>query len=139
MLRLFTGTVRCRFSKGSDNLRSLGIYLQRHQLRSFQPHFRVQEAKHSEKTEHIVLTREIIRTMTETSYFDIGTIVIPVTQQASIIAIDLYLTNDKKRPYLSNNFPISGFPRSLADGEPLKKTRESSPSHNPRKRAACLT
>lgn len=125
-LRLFTGTIRCRFSKGSDNLRSLGIYLQRHQLRAFQPHFRMQEAKYSERANNIVLTREIIRTMTETSYFDIGTIVIPVPQQASIIAIDLHLTNDKKKPHPFNGFPISGFPRSLANGEPLKRTRESS-------------
>ncbi|KAF2255943.1 hypothetical protein BU26DRAFT_498691 [Trematosphaeria pertusa] len=54
--------------------------------------------------------------------FDVGSIVIPVSQQTGVVSIDLHLTNDKRNPHPFSGFPISGFPRSLADGEPLKRT-----------------
>lgn len=60
--------------------------------------------------------------MTETGCFDVGSIVIPVSQQTGVVSIDLHLTNDKRNPHPFSGFPISGFPRSLADGEPLKRT-----------------
>jgi len=53
-------------------------------------------------------------------------IVIPVTSESALLSVDLHLTNDRMKPTLCTGFPISGFPRSLADGEPLKRTSESS-------------
>ncbi|KAF2462522.1 FabD/lysophospholipase-like protein [Lindgomyces ingoldianus] len=113
------GTIRCRFARGSDNLRNLGVYIMRHQRHPFQPYFKVQEARHGERTQYIYLIREIIRMMTETASFDVGSIVIPVSQQTALVAIDLHLIDEKK----SSGIPISGFPRSLAEGEPLKRPK----------------
>lgn len=116
------GTICCRFAKGSDNLRSLGLYLKRHQLHSFQPYFRIQEAKHSERAKQVPISRDVIRMVTDISYFDIGLITIPVYQQSSMVSIYLHLTDDHEKPSLACGFPISGFPRNLAEGEPLRRS-----------------
>lgn len=116
------GTICCRFPKGSDNLRYLGLYLQRHQLHSFQPYFRVQEAKHAERVQIIPISRDVIRLVTDISYFDIGSIVIPVSERGSLVSISLHLTDDKEKHRLAWGFQISGFPRSLAEVEPLRRT-----------------
>ena len=108
--------------KGSDNLRNLGLYMQRHQLHSFQPYFKIQETKHGEKAQYVNLTREIIGGMIDTGHFDVGSIVIPVSKDSGLVSINLHLTNDKRKPHPFSGFPVSGFPRNLAEGEPIKRT-----------------
>ncbi|KAF1965273.1 hypothetical protein BU23DRAFT_604288 [Bimuria novae-zelandiae CBS 107.79] len=125
---IIQGTIGCRFGKGSDNLRALGGYMQRHQLYSFQPYFKVQEVKQGDKAQTIKLTQEIISTMINTGYFSVGSIVIPVSKEVAFVSINLHLSDDKKKPHPFSGFPISGFPRSLADGETIKKTTSSSTS-----------
>ena len=101
--------------------------MQRHQLHSFQPYFKLQEVKQNEKAQTITITQEIISMMINTGYFSVGSIVIPVSKEAAFVAINLHLSNDKKKPHPYSGFPISGFPRSLADGETLKKTSKYVP------------
>ncbi|KAF2188984.1 hypothetical protein K469DRAFT_684250 [Zopfia rhizophila CBS 207.26] len=110
------GTICCRFERGSDNLRSLGRFMQKHQHQSFQPYFQIQEVNHEKVAQKIHISPEIIKNMTEFGYFDIGSIVIPVSLQMGFVSMDLYLRNDTKGPH-----PISGFPRRLADEESLKR------------------
>lgn len=124
------GTVQCRFGSGSDNLRNLGDYIRKHQRPNFQPFFHVKEVKHEESAQDIYITARVVHEMTDRGLFHLESIVIPVTSESSLLSIDLHLTDDRMKPHVRPGFPISGFPRSLADGEPLKKAT-SPPSPNP--------
>ena len=115
----------CRFAKGSDNLRNLGIFLQNRQLQSFQPHFRVHEIGNESTAQTIVVDPNIIKGMRDFGFFDVKSIVIPVSAQTGSICIDLHLTTEPT--YV---FPISGFPRNLADTAPLKRTSKMRQSLN---------
>ncbi|KAF9738488.1 hypothetical protein PMIN01_03771 [Paraphaeosphaeria minitans] len=116
------GMIRCRFAAGSGNLRKLGEYMRNHQGgERFQPFFHVQEVNHDESAHNIPITAQAIRDMIERGRFDLGKLAIPVTSETSIVAIDLHLTDDKARYFVKSGFPISGFPRSLADGDVLKR------------------
>ncbi|KAL5397840.1 hypothetical protein PMIN03_006175 [Paraphaeosphaeria minitans] len=117
-----SGMIRCRFAAGSGNLRKLGEYMRNHQGgERFQPFFHVQEVNHDESAHNIPITAQAIRDMIERGRFDLGKLAIPVTSETSIVAIDLHLTDDKARYFVKSGFPISGFPRSLADGDVLKR------------------
>jgi hypothetical protein len=59
-----------------------------------------------------------ISEMIDLGLFNLGSIAIPVTTDTAILSIDLHLAND---PHLCSGCPISGFPRNLSDGEPLKR------------------
>jgi hypothetical protein len=111
------GTICCRFAKGSDYLRNIGHIMQKHQLQSFQPYFRIREVMHEETAQRIDISPAVIEKMTKFAHFDIGSIAIPVSLQMGLISIELHLTDDRRI-----NYPISGFPRSLVNEEPLKKT-----------------
>lgn len=115
------GTICCRFTKSSDYLRSLGGFIQKHQLHSFQPYFKIRELMHEETSQYIKISPEIIEKMTKFGYFEIGSIVIPISLQMGLISIELNLTDNRRITY-----PISGFPRSLTSEELLKRT--TSPS-----------
>lgn len=82
----------------------------------------MQEVKQVDKTQNVKLTQEIINVMINTGYFNIGSIVIPVSKETAYVSINLHLSNDKKKPHPFSGFPISGFPRSLADAEAIKRT-----------------
>lgn len=97
--------------------------MQKHQLGSFQPYFHIREIKYGEKVQNVLITSTIISGMTDRGFFDVGSIVIPVTEQTGIISINLHLTDDKSNSQ-PNGLPISGFPRSLADVDPLKRACE---------------
>lgn len=99
--------------------------MQRHQLHSFQPYFKIQETKHGESAQYVHLTREIIGGMIDTGYFSVGSIVIPVSKDSGLVSINLHLTNDKRKPHPFSGFPISGFPRNLAEGDPIKRTSKA--------------
>lgn len=124
------GTIQCRFASGSDNLRNLGDYIRKHQRPNFQPFFHVKEVKHEESAQDIYITARAIYEMNDRGLFHLEYIAIPVTSESSLLSIDLHLTDDSMKPHVRHGFPISGFPRSLADGEPLKKTT-SPPTPNP--------
>jgi hypothetical protein len=70
----------------------------------------------------LALDRNVLNEMIDFMDFRTETITIPVTSESALIAIDLHLTDDSMKPELQNGFPISGFPRSLGDDEPLKAT-----------------
>jgi hypothetical protein len=56
--------------------------------------------------------------MIDLGQFNLGSIAIPVTMETSMLSIDLHLSTEA---HLSSGCPISGFPRNLSDGEPLKR------------------
>lgn len=117
------GTILCRFAKGSDNLRNLGIYLQNCQQQSFQPYFEIHEIADEGGSQRVEIGPDIIAGMTAFGYFDVNSIAIPISSKTGSISIDLHLTNEPT--YV---FPISGLPRNLADTAPLKRT--SMHAHN---------
>ncbi|KAF2134377.1 hypothetical protein P153DRAFT_402048 [Dothidotthia symphoricarpi CBS 119687] len=119
---IIQGTLQCRFAAGSDNLRNLGDYIRKHQRPHFQPFFQVQEVKHNQSAQKIYITAHIVHEMIDRGLFHLDSIVMPVTSEASLLSIDLHLTDDRRKRHVCYGFPISGFPRSLADGEPLKRT-----------------
>jgi hypothetical protein len=82
-----------------------------------QPDFRIQECM-SDESERIYVTRQIVREMTERGLFHLDSVMIPMSNEESFISIDLHLTGNTR-------YPISGFPRLLADGDVLRKTRNS--------------
>ncbi|KAF1847324.1 uncharacterized protein K460DRAFT_278260 [Cucurbitaria berberidis CBS 394.84] len=124
------GTIKCRFATESENLRHLGANIKtKFKRRNFQPFFRVHEVTHDENAQDIQLGHDILEDMIEVLDFRMDTITIPVTSESALVSIDLHLTDDAMKPELRNGFPISGFPRSLADDEPLK--RPTSPPSTP--------
>ncbi|KAF2441827.1 hypothetical protein P171DRAFT_418623 [Karstenula rhodostoma CBS 690.94] len=132
-----SGMIRCRFAAGSENLRNLGDYMRKHQRgERFQPFFRVQEVNHDESVHSIPITAQAIRDMIERGRFDLGKLAIPVTSEMSIVSIDLHLTDDKARYFVRSGFPISGFPRSLSDGDVLKRIPSDTASMPERPRMA---
>lgn len=118
------GEIKCRFAAGSHNLRDLGDYIRKHQLPHFQPFFLVQEVMCDEAAQHIYITQENIREMTERGLFHLQSIVIPVTSEKAIVTIHLHLKDEQVIRRSQSGFAISGFPRELADGELLKKIRK---------------
>jgi hypothetical protein len=94
--------------------------MQKHQLHSFQPFFKIREVMNEETAQCIIISPEIIEKMTKFGYFDIGPIVISVSQQMGFVSIELHLTDNRRITY-----PISGFPRTLANEGPLKRTSKS--------------
>jgi hypothetical protein len=70
----------------------------------------------------IDITTQTIREMSDRGLFHLNSIVIPVTSEEAVVSIDLHLTDDRTMWRGKSGFPISGFPRLLADGEPLKMT-----------------
>lgn len=96
--------------------------MRKHQRPNFQPFFRVQEIKYDESAVNIYITTHIIREMIDRGLFHLDSIAIPVTSELSLLSMDLHLTDDRTKPHICRGFPISGFPRSLTDEEPLKRT-----------------
>ena len=94
--------------------------MQKHQLHSFQPYFKIREVMNEETAQCIIISPEIIEKMTKFGYFDIGPIVISISQQMGFVSIGLHLTDNRHITY-----PISGFPRTLANEGPLKRTSKS--------------
>lgn len=82
---------------------------------------------HGGQTQEIELDRTVLENMIDSRFFHVQPIEIPVTTESALLAIDLHLTNDSIKEDLLTGFPISGFPRSLADDEPLNRT--SKPLH----------
>ncbi|KAF2650662.1 hypothetical protein K491DRAFT_697115 [Lophiostoma macrostomum CBS 122681] len=117
------GTILCRFATGSNNLRNMGHLLQERQLKSFQPYFSIHETTFEGSAQQIEISPDFIHRMTAFGSFDVGSIAIPVSSQTGSISIDLYLTSERTLV-----FPISGFPRNLADSAPLKKEKPTSPN-----------
>lgn len=70
-----------------------------------------------DESDRIFITTGIVREMTERGLFHLDSVIIPVLNEESFISIDLYLTGN-------NKYPISGFPRVLADGDVLKRQRK---------------
>jgi hypothetical protein len=79
---------------------------------------------HDEASQCIHVTTQTIREMTDRGLFHLDSIVIPVSSEEAVVSIDLHLNDDRAMRRGQSGFPISGFPRLLADGEPLKKTSE---------------
>ena len=73
----------------------------------------------------IQLTSQIIREITDRGLFCLDSIAMPLTSDASVIAIDLYLFEDRSSSHRRSGFPISGFPRTLSDGDSLSLKRTS--------------
>jgi len=96
--------------------------IRKHQRPSFQPFFHVKEVKHEESAQDIFITAKIIHEMIDRGLFYLESVAIPMTSESSLLSIDLHLTDDRMKPHVRPGFPISGFPRILADGEPLKKS-----------------
>jgi hypothetical protein len=74
-----------------------------------------------EAAQYIHITQQIIREMTDRGLFYLESIVIPVTSEKAIVTIHLHLNDERVIQRSQSGFPISGFPRVLADGELLKK------------------
>lgn len=64
-----------------------------------------------------------IQNMIQRGSFEWGKLAIRVTSENAIVSIDLHL-NDRGGYSQQYPLPISGFPRSLADAEPLKRIRK---------------
>lgn len=72
----------------------------------------------------IYITTQTIRDMTDRGLFHLESIVIPVALEESVVLIDLHLNDDRFPQRGRSGFPISGFPRLLAEGDILRKTSE---------------
>jgi hypothetical protein len=72
----------------------------------------------------IYVTTQTIRDMTDRGLFHLESIVIPVVSEESVVLIDLHLNDDRVPRRGRSGFPISGFPRLLAEGDTLKRTSE---------------
>jgi hypothetical protein len=72
----------------------------------------------------IHITTQTIRDMTERGLFHLKSIVIPVNSEEAVVSIDLHLTDVRIMRRGPSGFPISGFPRFLADSESLKRSSE---------------
>jgi hypothetical protein len=79
---------------------------------------------HDDASQCIPITTQTIREMIDRGLFHLESIVIPVTTEEAVVMIDLHLNDDRATRRGRSGIPISGFPRLLADGEPLKKTGE---------------
>jgi hypothetical protein len=79
---------------------------------------------HDDASQYIHVTTQTIREMTERGLFHLDSIVIPVTSEDAVVSMELHLTEDRTMRRGRSGMPISGFPRLLADGEPLKRTSE---------------
>jgi hypothetical protein len=85
----------------------------------------VQEVNHDETAVFIQLTSQIIREMTDRGLFCLNSIAIPLTSDVSVVSIDLYLVDERSSQRRLPGVPISGFPRSLSDGDSLSLKRTS--------------
>jgi hypothetical protein len=95
--------------------------MQRRQLQSFQPYFEIHEVKHPGRVKRVTITPEVVNMMIEKGYFNVGSVVIPVSKNSDLVTVNLHLTNDKTKPHPLSGFPISGFPQSLVEAEPGMK------------------
>jgi hypothetical protein len=83
---------------------------------------------HDETAVFIQLTSQIIHEMTDRGLFCLDSIAIPLTSDVSVVSIDLYLVDERSSPLKRSGLPISGFPRSLSDGDSLSLKRTSKSS-----------
>lgn len=113
--------IRCRFGTDSENLRYLGEHIKQFRRSQFQPYFRVHEVTYEEHAQDIRFDRNVLEDMIEILDFRIKPITVPVSSENALVSMDLHLSDNSLNPELRNGFPISGFPRGLADEEPLKK------------------
>jgi hypothetical protein len=70
----------------------------------------------------ISVTTQAIREMSDRGLFRLDSIVIPVSSEDAEVSIVLHLNDDRTLRRGRYGFPISGFPRRLADGESPKGT-----------------
>lgn len=130
------GTIACRFADGSDNLRFLGEHLRfKFQRYKFQPFFRISEVGNVEHTQDIELSRKVLKDVVDSRLFGLGSIVIPVTSDSVLLAIDFHPIDDRMQPTLSAGFPISGFPSNLTEGEAVKQTSKTACLPSPDQRS----
>lgn len=78
---------------------------------------------HDETAIFVQLESHIIREMTDRGLFCLESIAIPLTSDVSTVSIDLYLVDERSSPRRPAGIPISGFPRSLSDGDSLSLKR----------------
>lgn len=97
--------------------------MKKHQLPHFQPFFRIQESMRDDTTQCVHIAAQTVRDMTERGLFHLDSVVIQLSSEDAIVSIHLQLTSDRPQPD-SPGFPISGFPRQLADADTLKRPRE---------------
>ena len=86
---------------------------------------------HDESAQNVLVTANIIHEMIDRGLFRLESIVIPMTLENSLLAMDLHLVDNRMKPGVGDSFPISGFPRRLSDDEALKR---ASKCNNPRLR-----
>ena len=101
--------------------------MRKHQLQHFQPFFRIQEVNEEESADaqDINVTPQTIQKMIEFGVFKLDPIVILVSMHKGIISIDFHLSSDATKPYPLARFPISGFPRTIVDGDTLRRGSKS--------------
>ncbi|KAI0903577.1 hypothetical protein F4823DRAFT_635572 [Ustulina deusta] len=107
-----SGSICCRFQKGSSEIEGLGCFLHACLKGSFRPYFLIEEQDHPMSPAlGVILTEAIIRNMRR-GYFDLDIIELEVSREYSSINISLCL---QTVPYTSGetSLPISGFPRQL--------------------------
>jgi hypothetical protein len=106
------GSICCRFSTGSEEMRALGRYIHAHTTSDFEPFFTVQEDCSYSNVHRYTISEEVLRGMCVRGRFKMPTIHVTISREMSTTTIYLCL---QATPYVRGNanLPISGFPRSL--------------------------
>lgn len=108
-----TGTICCRFTSGSPELKELGRFLEKHLTADFTPHFAIREIENHEATLKIPISEQCIGSMCIRGHFELEDINVDISRQFSVIMMSLCLQPAGYAYSAGPDFPISGFPRSL--------------------------
>jgi hypothetical protein len=110
-----SGSICCRFSTGSEEMRALGRYIHECMSRDFEPFFVIQEDKNFDNAIKIPISEEVLRGMCVRGRFKMATVHLSVSKQMSTTTIYLCLQSApyNVRSSAGSTLPISGFPRTL--------------------------
>ncbi|KAI9778775.1 MAG: hypothetical protein M1839_007865 [Geoglossum umbratile] len=113
-----SGVIRCRFEDGSSELCELGRFLRAKQTLEFQPYFVIEDQQDASLEKKIPFPVEVITAMASRSIFDFGSHSFCISSRLSSTRISLCLFGLD-----SNQYPISGFPRTFVAEDSLREAR----------------
>ncbi|KAK2668159.1 hypothetical protein RAB80_015539 [Fusarium oxysporum f. sp. vasinfectum] len=109
------GRILCRFVDRSDDLKTLGKFLQAQVSGSFEPYFTIQEQGYPSNEITVLLSEDTINTMCVRGNFELDVIEFRANKEFSPIHMSLCLEDNSSSGSSNRSFPISGFPRELVD------------------------
>lgn len=101
-----SGSIQCRFTPGTSNIRYLGEFLRDRQYYQHNLYFVVRERYRELEARQVLMGQTVIEEMIRNGRFSMGQVKFNISGQLSITEILLSIGR-------SADFPISGFPRTL--------------------------